>query len=121
MARNLPNTPSPTRPLCWSPCSGAKRGETSGGTRPAAACVAELRPAVDVVVGLTHIGHRQDIALAETVPGIDILLTGHSHTVLDAPLRVGRTWICQGGSHGRFAGLYRWTDGEMTGGLQRLS
>jgi 2',3'-cyclic-nucleotide 2'-phosphodiesterase (5'-nucleotidase family) len=87
----------------------------------AAECAAAMKPNVDVLIGLTHIGHRMDVKLAESVPGIDILLTGHSHTVLESPIRVGQTWICQGGSHGRFAGLYRWSDGELTGGLCRLT
>ncbi len=84
-------------------------------------CVAQLRDEVDLLIGLTHIGHRVDLELAERVPGIDILLTGHSHTILEQPLRVGSTWICQGGSHGRFAGVYRWTDGRLEGGLRRLT
>ena len=89
--------------------------------RVAAECVEVLRPNVDVLIGLTHIGHRADLNLAESVPGIDILLTGHSHTVLHTPLKVANTWICQGGSHGRYAGLYTWTSGELTGGLHPLT
>ncbi len=87
----------------------------------AAECVSRLRPHVDVVIGLTHIGHRQDLVLAEAVPGIDILLTGHSHTVLETPLQVGNTWICQGGSHAKFAGLYEWKNGTLMGGLRSLA
>lgn len=86
----------------------------------AAQYVEMLRPNVDVLIGLTHIGHRADINLAETVPGIDVLLTGHSHTVLETPLRVNNTWICQSGSHGRYAGLYTWREGKLTGGLRSL-
>ena len=87
----------------------------------AAECVRALRPTVDLLIGLTHVGHRMDVKMAEAVPGIDVLLTGHSHTVIEAPLRIGDTWICQGGSHGRYAGLYTWTDGTLTGGLHRLT
>ncbi|MHB8637245.1 MAG: metallophosphoesterase [Fimbriimonadaceae bacterium] len=83
-------------------------------------CAEMLRPTVDVLIGLTHVGHRTDVKLAQTVTGVDILLTGHSHTVLEAPLKIADTWICQGGSHGRYAGLYTWTDGELRGGLHRL-
>jgi len=80
---------------------------------PAIAAVAqELRSEVDVVIALTHIGHRQDRALAEAVPELDWILGGHSHTVLAHPERVGRVWIAQTGSHGRFVGRYRWSPSE---------
>jgi 2',3'-cyclic-nucleotide 2'-phosphodiesterase (5'-nucleotidase family) len=75
----------------------------------------ELRPQVDVVIALTHIGFGQDKILAERASSIDLILGGHSHTVLEAPVRVGSTWIAQGGSHSRFAGAYLW-DGEILRG-----
>ncbi len=81
---------------------------------------AKLRPQVDVLAALTHIGYRQDQLLAETCPEIDIIFGGHSHTVLESPVLVNQTWIAQGGSHGRFAGVYRWEDGALTGGLVPL-
>lgn len=70
-----------------------------------------LRPRCDVLVALTHIGYKQDLALAEACPELDLILGGHSHTVLEAPTRVGNTWVCQGGSHGRYVGVYRWAKG----------
>ena len=86
----------------------------------AAEVVAELRPKVDVLIALTHIGHREDLRLAERVPGIDIIFGGHSHTVIPSPERVADTWICQGGSHMCFAGLYTWEDGQLIGELKAL-
>lgn len=79
---------------------------------------AELRPQVDLLVALTHIGHRLDHELATKVPGIDIVFGGHSHTVLENPERVGDTCICQGGSHCRYVGVYEWQDGRFEGGLR---
>lgn len=80
---------------------------------PIARQVAErLRPNCDLLVALTHIGHGEDLKLAESAPMIDLILGGHSHTVLSDPVRIGTTWICQGGSHGRFIGRYVW-DGGM--------
>lgn len=73
---------------------------------------AALRPEVDCLIALTHIGYRQDVALAEAVPELDLILGGHSHTVLEAPVRVGDVWIGHTGSHGRFAGRYRWESGR---------
>ena len=55
--------------------------------------------------------------LAKRCGEIDIIFGGHSHTVLDHPVKENRTWIVQGGSHGRFAGVYEWEAGELTGGL----
>lgn len=79
----------------------------------------ELRPNVDLLIALTHIGHRQDLELAERCPEIDAILGGHSHTVLPTPTRVGRTAVCQGGSHCRYVGVYEWTpDAGLTGALQ---
>lgn len=80
---------------------------------------AELRPRVDLLIALTHIGYRRDLELAEDGP-FDVILGGHSHTVLMEPQRVAGTWVCQGGSHGRFVGVYEWRDGELSGGLRPL-
>lgn len=84
---------------------------------PAVAAEARrIRESVDVLVAITHIGHTQDRELATACPEIDVILGGHSHTVLDAPQRIGKVWICQGGSHGRYVGSYEWTPGiGMTG------
>lgn len=57
---------------------------------------------VDVVVVLSHLGFPQDCALAAEVPGIDVLLSGHTHNRLTVPHRVGQTLITQAGCHGSF-------------------
>lgn len=90
---------------------------------PAAMQVAEvLRPEVDCLIALTHIGHRQDLDLASSCPLFDVILGGHSHTVLEHPVRVGDTFVCQGGSHGRFIGKYRWPGrGSLEGELIPLA
>lgn len=67
----------------------------------AGAQVAELRPQVDVLIAITHIGFRHDQALLEKCPEIDLIFGGHSHTIIETPER-----ILQGGSHGRFVGSY---------------
>jgi 5'-nucleotidase len=72
---------------------------------------ANLRANCDLVIGLTHIGFQQDQLLADATPNIDLILGGHSHTILESPLRVNQCWICQGGSHGRFFGRYEWSFG----------
>ncbi len=72
----------------------------------------ELRPRNNLLIALTHIGIAQDRELATRCPEIDIILGGHSHTVLEQPERIGSTWICQGGSHGRYVGKYVWEKGK---------
>jgi 2',3'-cyclic-nucleotide 2'-phosphodiesterase (5'-nucleotidase family) len=85
----------------------------------AAELVKELRPRCDLLIALTHIGHHADRQLAEICPEIDVILGGHSHTVLETPEKVGDTFVCQGGSHCRFVGLYQWNGrGDLSGGLQ---
>ncbi|MCB9778381.1 MAG: bifunctional metallophosphatase/5'-nucleotidase [Alphaproteobacteria bacterium] len=85
----------------------------------AAQAVAALEPQVDLVVALTHIGLDSDRALAEAVPGIDLIVGGHSHTRMQAAERVGDTWIVQAGAYGRLLGVAEvQTDGE--GGIAHL-
>jgi len=48
----------------------------------AKALVGKLRAKADVVVLLTHLGFLDDIRLAAQVPGIDLIVGGHSHNVL---------------------------------------
>ncbi len=45
----------------------------------ARAQVADLRGRVDILAALTHLSVDQDIALAQAVPGIDLILGGHEH------------------------------------------
>lgn len=49
----------------------------------AKAAVAELTAqGVRRIVAVTHIGYENDVALARAVPGIDVIIGGHSHTFL---------------------------------------
>ncbi|MCK6569589.1 metallophosphatase [Myxococcota bacterium] len=83
----------------------------------ARATVDTLRQAhgVDAVVLLSHLGYfghgaePGDVELAEAVPGIDVIIGGHTHTFLDAPHVVrhrtgGQTAIVQVGSSGTHLG-----------------
>lgn len=58
----------------------------------------------DVVVGLVHLGldksseQRSDL-LAQAVPEIDVLIDGHSHTVISEPMLVNGVLIASTGNH----------------------
>jgi len=47
-----------------------------------------LRPIVDVVVFVTHLGLEVDQRMIENTTGIDVVLGGHNHIVLQPPKRV---------------------------------
>jgi len=66
--------------------------------------VNELRDTrrVDLVVVLSHNGITADLKLAARVSGIDVILGGHTHDALPAPIEVGRTLVINSGSHGKF-------------------
>jgi S-sulfosulfanyl-L-cysteine sulfohydrolase len=55
-------------------------------------------------VVLSHLGLPQDLRLAELAPGIDVILSGHTHNRLSAPARAGCTLVIQSGCHGSFIG-----------------
>lgn len=76
--------------------------------------VPELRANTDVVVALTHLGLEQDKKLAAEVQGIDVIVGGHSHTVLEkgtqqpGPDKNGKNvLICQAGDLLRHVGSVR--------------
>jgi 5'-nucleotidase len=70
---------------------------------------------VDVVIALSHGGVEkgkdgrfstgEDVQLAEAVPGIDVVIGGHSHTELREPIMAnGRTPVVQTGKEGKNVG-----------------
>ena len=70
----------------------------------AARLVPELRRQADVIVALSHLGVLEDIRLSEQVPGIDVILGGHSHTTLDTREENAGVQIAQTGYYGQFLG-----------------
>ncbi len=59
---------------------------------------------IDLILVLSHLGLPQDLALAAGAPGIDVLLSGHTHNRLFRPLRAGGAVVIQSGKHGSFVG-----------------
>lgn len=64
----------------------------------------------DMVVCLSHCGTwpnksiSEDEILAGAVPQIDVIISGHTHTVLDRYMRVGDTYIISCGAYGQYLG-----------------
>jgi 2',3'-cyclic-nucleotide 2'-phosphodiesterase (5'-nucleotidase family) len=54
----------------------------------------------DVVIALSHLGYLPDRSLAGAVPGIDLILGGHSHTTLAEQVWVNGALIVQTGCYG---------------------
>lgn len=74
---------------------------------------------VNKIIALTHIGYDDnpkvdnDLLLAKNVPGIDIIVGGHTHTLLEAPIVVDKntvgeakdaTIIVQANEYGKYLG-----------------
>jgi len=93
-------------------------------TETAARLVPELRRNHDLVIALTHIGLSSDLRLAKGVPGIDLIVGGHSHSRLEAPEMVGHTAIVHAGWWGHCFGRVELTIGgkgiTVTGGIMEL-
>lgn len=72
--------------------------------------VSEARERADLICLTSHMGLPQDIAIAKQVPGIDVILSGHTHDRLTHPMTVpfssgeGQTILIQSGFSGSFVG-----------------
>jgi len=57
-----------------------------------------------LIIALTHLGLSSDKNLASSVGGINIIIGGHSHTVMWTPEIRGNTKIVQAGEYGEYVG-----------------
>ena len=68
------------------------------------------REKVDLVVALSHTGPTadgskySDLKIAEAAPGLDVIVSGHTHTRLTSPIKVGSTLIVSAGERGEELG-----------------
>lgn len=78
---------------------------------------------VDMIVCLSHSGTDEDESksedeiLAKSVPEIDLIISGHTHTLLNPPIRHGDTYIVSCGEYGKYLGsltMYQREDGRWT-------
>lgn len=85
----------------------------------------ELEKQSDLVVVLSHLGYKNEKKLAEELPGIDLIVGGHSHTELTEPVAVegkdGRTvFVAQAGDLGRFLGRIELYLAKDTKDIERI-
>ena len=77
----------------------------------------KLNPYVDLIIVLSHSGYEEDIEMGKAIQEIDIILGGHSHTIVNSPtlaknyIRNGSennlngTIVTQAGKYGYFTGV----------------
>jgi 5'-nucleotidase / UDP-sugar diphosphatase len=77
----------------------------------------ELKRRADIVIVLSHCGFQADRDLAARVPGIDVIVGGHSHTKILQPELVGKTIIVQAWEHAKALGVLnlKIKDGKVAG------
>lgn len=56
------------------------------------------------LVLLSHLGYDEDVHLVKDFSELNVILGGHTHTILKEPTQVGSVSICQAGQYGRFVG-----------------
>ncbi|MDR3248785.1 MAG: 5'-nucleotidase C-terminal domain-containing protein [Treponema sp.] len=78
----------------------------------------------DIIIGITHIGDVKEGAdhivspeLAQAVPGIDIIIDGHSHSFFEAAKKIGGTYLVTSNEWGKYVGEGRLSvvDGKLAG------
>jgi len=59
----------------------------------------------DMQIALTHLGVKLDRDLAKTNQWIDLIIGGHSHTILESPEVYGHVKVTQAGSNVKYLGV----------------
>lgn len=69
------------------------------------ALLPEMRQSgAEIIIVASHLGAEADKALALAVPGIHVIVGGHTHTVMLEPVAVNGTVIVQAGKYMRYLG-----------------
>jgi len=94
--------------------------------------VPRLKADSDILIALTHLGYYSNaehvpnapgsVSLARAVDGIDIILDGHTHTILEQPDIQNHTIIVQAGEYGKYLGRLdlEYSDGKLIQKAYRL-
>lgn len=101
----------------WAPTSGFTRTDAA---KAAKRCVETLKgEGAEIIVCLSHSGTGDSLAssedeeLAKAVDGIDVIVSGHTHSTLAEPLVVNDTYIVSSGPYCQNLGslTFSWDDG----------
>ncbi|WP_128894657.1 bifunctional metallophosphatase/5'-nucleotidase [Longirhabdus pacifica] len=76
--------------------------------------VKQLRDEVDMIVVLSHLGFTKDKKMAETIEGIDVILGGHTHHLLEECMIINNTVIGAAGKFGTHVGQMEFTWNKHT-------
>ncbi len=88
-----------------SPSDPRKKGlNVRAPIETAKAMVEELKPKTDLIILLSHLSYPKDIEVAQTVPGINLILGGHTGINLPYPQVIKNIIILQTASRGMFGG-----------------
>ncbi|MCM3711517.1 bifunctional metallophosphatase/5'-nucleotidase [Sporosarcina luteola] len=93
-----------------APMSGVTFRDAVESAKSTVAALKE-KEGVDLVIALSHSGtatdpsKSEDERLAKSVSGIDVIISGHSHTTLMEPILVGDTVIVSAGEYGENLGI----------------
>ena len=63
-----------------------------------------LKEKYHILIGLTHLGVEDDVKLADSMPQFDLIIGGHSHTLLEKPLIENGVMIVQAGANLKYVG-----------------
>ncbi|MDY6969252.1 MAG: hypothetical protein SVR08_11470 [Spirochaetota bacterium] len=71
---------------------------------------------VDLIFLLSHSGYDEDKILLRKLKGIDVVIGGHSQTLVKNPSRVGDSILVQAGTNGAYIGILelRFNTGKIT-------
>ncbi|MEF3302303.1 bifunctional metallophosphatase/5'-nucleotidase [Paenibacillus sp. GYB003] len=86
----------------------------------AARLTERLRPDVDVLVVVSHLGINNDKAMAERIDGIDIIIGSHTHHLLEQPLHYAGTYIAAAGCFGKYVGELEFAYDADSGALRLI-
>lgn len=80
-----------------------------------------VRPKVDLLIVLSHVGFEAEKNLAKAVHGIDLIVGAHSHTLVDPIVKVGTTYITQAHRYGTHVGFIRLSVDTEANSIAELS
>ena len=66
--------------------------------------VEELRPKVDVLVLMSHLGISVDRQIARELPMIDVILGSHTHHLFETGEKIGKVQLAAAGKYGYYVG-----------------